>query len=194
MEFLLPYLNTFAWLLIAALVLGTFAYNRFVAQRNLILDAWSNIDTELRRRYDLIPNLVETVKGYAAHERAVLDTVTRARQAAIAAAGTPAEQSAAEGPLVTALRDLIALAETYPDLKASANFLKLQDELAVTEDRLQIARRIYNANVREHNRRVKQFATNFVARQFGFAEAQYFTIDEVVETWAAAAEFGEARD
>src|SRR5687768_10933062 len=117
------------WLIIllAVIVLGAIggvvSYNRFVSQKNLIRDAWANIDTELRRRYDLIPNIVETVKGYAAHEREVLENVTQARAMATGATGSPAEQAAAEGPLVAALRQLFAVVENYPDLKANQNFL-----------------------------------------------------------------------
>ena len=133
------------------------SYNRFVSQKTLIKDSWANIDTELRRRYDLIPNLVETVKGYASHEKEVLENVTRARAAAAGATGSPAEQAAAEGPLVAALRQLMVVVENYPNLKADQNFLQLQGELTNTEDRLQTARRFYNANVRDYNRRVKQF-------------------------------------
>ena len=147
------------WVVLGIIVLvvlaGVVAYNRFVSQKQLIKDAWANIDTELRRRYDLIPNIVETVKGYAAHEREVLENVTRARAMATGATGSPAAQAAAEGPLVAALRQLFAVVENYPDLKANQNFLALQAELSNTEDRLQTARRFYNANVRDYNRRVQ---------------------------------------
>ncbi len=156
------------------------SYNRFVSQRQLIRDAWANIDTELRRRYDLIPNLVETVRGYAAHERAVFEEVTRARAQAVAATGSPGQQAAAEGPLVAALRQLFAVAEAYPDLKANQNFLALQSELANTEDRLQTARRFYNANVRDYNRRVQQFPSMLVARAFGFREEEFFEVEEAL--------------
>ncbi|GIU99302.1 MAG: hypothetical protein KatS3mg014_0918 [Actinomycetota bacterium] len=172
------------WVVLGIVVLvvlgGIVSYNRFVSQRQLIRDAWANIDTELRRRYDLIPNLVETVKGYAAHERAVFEEVTRARAQAAAATGSPAEQAAAEGPLVAALRQLFAVAEAYPDLKANQNFLALQSELANTEDRLQTARRFYNANVRDYNRRVQQFPSMLIARMFGFREEEFFEIEEAI--------------
>jgi LemA protein len=157
---------------------GIASYNRFVAQRNLVRDAWANIDTELRRRYDLIPNLVETVKGYASHEREVFENVTKARAAATAATGSPAEQAAAEGPLVSALRQLFAVAENYPDLKANQNFVALQAELSNTEDRLQTARRFYNANVRDYNRRVQSFPSKVIANWFGFKEEQFFEVEE----------------
>jgi LemA protein len=171
------------WIVLLAVILlvvfgGIASYNRFVSQRNLVRDAWANIDTELRRRYDLIPNLVETVKGYASHEREVFENVTKARAMATAATGSPAEQAAAEGPLVAALRQLFAVAENYPDLKANQNFLALQAELSNTEDRLQTARRFYNSNVRDYNRRVQSFPSNVIARSFGFTEEQFFEVDE----------------
>ena len=171
------------WIVLLALILlvvfgGIASYNRFVSQRNLVRDAWANIDTELRRRYDLIPNLVETVKGYASHEREVFENVTKARAMATAATGSPAEQAAAEGPLVAALRQLFAVAENYPDLNANQNFLALQAELSNTEDRLQTARRFYNSNVRDYNRRVQSFPSNVIARSFGFTEEQFFEVDE----------------
>jgi LemA protein len=156
------------------------SYNRFVAQRQLVRNAWANIDTELRRRYDLIPNLVETVKGYASHEREVFEEVTRARSAAMAATGSPEQQAAAEGPLVEALRRLFAVAENYPDLKASQNFLALQGELSNTEDRIQASRRFYNANVQEYNRRIHAFPSNLIAGMFGFHEEQFFEIEEAL--------------
>jgi LemA protein len=167
-------------LVLAVLIVvgGIASYNRFVSQRNLVRDAWANIDTELRRRYDLIPNLVETVKGYASHEREVFENVTKARAAATAATGSPAEQAAAEGPLVSALRQLFAVAENYPDLKANQNFLALQAELSNTEDRLQTARRFYNANVRDYNRRVQSFPSKLIANWFGFKEEQFFEVEE----------------
>ena len=163
-----------------AVVFGIVSYNRFVSQRQLIKDSWANIDTELRRRYDLIPNLVETVKGYASHERAVFENVTKARAAAAAATGSPAEQAAAEGPLVAALRQLFAVVENYPDLKANQNFLALQGELTNTEDRLQTARRFYNANVRDYNQRVQQFPSMIVARMFNFEEEEFFEVEEAL--------------
>ncbi len=170
------------WIVLALLVIvvigGIVSYNRFVSQRNAIKDAWANIDTELRRRYDLIPNLVETVKGYAAHEREVFENVTKARAAATSATGSPAEQAAAEGPLTAALRQLFAVAENYPDLKANQNFLALQQELSNTEDRLQTARRFYNANVRDYNQRVHQFPSGLIASTFHFKEEEFFEVDE----------------
>jgi len=162
------------------LIFGVVSYNRFVSQRQLIKDAWANIDTELRRRYDLIPNLVETVRGYASHERTVFENVTRARSAAASATGSPAAQAAAEGPLVAALRQLFAVVENYPDLKANQNFLALQQELANTEDRLQTSRRFYNANVRDYNQRVKQFPSVIIASAFNFEEEEFFEVEEAL--------------
>lgn len=153
------------------------SYNRFVNQKNLIRNSWSNVDTELKRRYELIPNLVETVKGYAAHERAVFEEVTEARARALAASGTPGEQAAAERPLVTGLRHLFAVAEGYPELKASSNFLHLQQELANTEDRIQAARRFFNANVADYNRRVQSVPSNVIAKLWNFEEEEYFQIE-----------------
>jgi LemA protein len=165
----------------AALVALTIvSYNRFVTQRNLILTSWSDVDTELRRRYDLIPNVVETVKGYAAHERAVFEEVTRARLEAVSATGAPEEQAAAEAPFVGALRRLLAVSEAYPGLQASTHFLALQDELTTTEDRIQAARRFYNSNVQEYNRRVQAFPSNLVAALFSFTRKQLFHIDPAI--------------
>jgi LemA protein len=175
---------TALWIVLGVLVLvailGVVSYNRFVSQKQLIKDAWANIDTELRRRYDLIPNLVETVRGYATHEREVFENVTKARAAATAATGTPASQAAAEGPLVAALRQLLAVAENYPELKANENFLALQSELANTEDRLQTSRRFYNANVRQYNERVQQFPSTIIAKMFRFEQEEYFEIEEAL--------------
>ena len=171
-------------IVLAVVVLGAIgavvSYNRFVSQKTLIKDSWANIDTELRRRYDLIPNLVETVKGYAAHEKEVLENVTRARAMAASATGSPAEQAAAEGPFVAALRQLMLVVENYPDLKANEGFLQLQGELTNTEDRLQTARRFYNANVRDFNRRVKQFPSMIVASLFGFEEEEFFEVEDAI--------------
>jgi LemA protein len=171
-------------IIIGLLVLGGVAfvasYNRFVRGRQQIRNAWANIDTELRRRYDLIPNLVETVRGYAAHERGTFEAVTQARAAAAAATGSPAAQAAAEGPLVAALRQLFAVAEAYPELKANQNFLALQAELSNTEDRLQGARRFYNAQVQDYNRRVHSFPSAVVASMFGFKDEEFFEIEDVM--------------
>jgi LemA protein len=164
-------------LIVLLLIFGVVAYNRFVSQRQQIRDAYSNIDTELRRRYDLIPNLVESVRGYAQHERATFDEVTRARAAAIQAQG-PAQQAQAENMLTSALRSLFAVAEAYPELRASENFQALQAELATTEDRIQVSRREYNDNVREYNERVQSVPSNVIAGTFGFKEEPFFEIEE----------------
>jgi LemA protein len=164
-------------IVVLLLLYGVVAYNRFVSQRQGIRDAFANIDTELRRRYDLIPNLVETVKGYAAHEREVFERVSEARAAAIRAQG-PAQQAQAENVLTSALRGLFAVAEAYPQLRANENFLQLQGELANTEDRIQTSRRFYNANVREYNERVQSVPSNIIGSMFGFKEEEYFEIEE----------------
>src|ERR671931_1371003 len=156
---------------IGVLVLwAIYGTTRLIRLRVRVDNAWSQIDVQLRRRYDLIPNLVETVKGYAAHEREVFEEVARTRSAAAGATGTPAEQAAAEGPFMAALGRLFAVAENYPELKANQNFLALQSELSNTEDRIQASRRFYNANVQDYNRRVQSFPSAFVARMFSFKE------------------------
>jgi LemA protein len=153
------------------------SYNRFASQRNLVRESWADVDTELRRRYDLIPNLVATVKGYAQHEATVLDGVTQARAAAAATTGPAEQQAPAEQHLVSSLRQLFAVAERYPDLKASDQFLALQRELANTEDRIQLARRFYNGNVRDLNRRIQSFPSNIIAGFMHLTEAQYFEVE-----------------
>lgn len=154
------------------------SYNRFALQREMVQNSWSTVDTELRRRYDLVPNLVATVKGYAAHERETLEAVIRARSQAVAATGAPEDQAPAENVLVDGLKQLFAVAEAYPELKADQHFLDLQHELAATENRIQAARRIFNGNVRDLNRRVQQVPSNLVAKLGGFHRAEYFQIDE----------------
>jgi len=158
-----------------------------------VRESWADVEAELRRRYDLIPNLVATVKGYAAHEREVLERVVEARTRALAAAGSPAEQAREENVLVEALRRLFALVEGYPQLKASANFLALQRQLVETEDRIQAARRFYNANVRDYNDRCQMFPTNVVARLFGFRPAEFFEVASALERAAPEVAFGEER-
>jgi LemA protein len=138
------------------------------------------VDTELRRRYDLVPNLVETVKGYAKHERETLERVIEARSRAFANHGSPAEQASDENVLVDALRSLVALTENYPDLKANEHFLELQRELVTTENRIQAARRFYNNNVRDYNRRVQSVPSNLVARLGSFDEEQYFEVEPAI--------------
>ena len=150
-------------LVVLLAVLVAVSYNRFVKQRNLVQESWRQVDVELKRRHDLIPNLVETVKGYATHEREVFEAVTQARAAAAAPGSSPAQQAQQEGVLGQALGRLFAVAEAYPDLKASTNFLELQRELTETEDRIAAGRRFYNANVRALNTRVESFPSNLVA-------------------------------
>ena len=172
---------------IVLVALGLVAsYNRFVSQRNAVQNAWADVDTELKRRYDLVPNLVSTVQGYAAHERGVFEEVARARSAAQSAQG-PAAASAAEGPFVAALGRLMAVAENYPELKANQNFLQLQATLGDTEDRINSSRRVYNANVQQFNRRIQAFPSNIIAGLFHFTPADFFHLDE-----ATRATVGEA--
>ncbi|WP_169952831.1 LemA family protein [Microbispora sp. H11081] len=148
-------------------------YNRLVRARNNVDNAWAQIDVQLKRRYDLVPNLVETVKGYAAHERATLEAVVAARSQAIGAHG-PAEQAAAENMLSGALRSLFAVAEAHPDLKASANFAELQEELAATENRIAYSRQYYNDAVLTYNNAVQAVPANIVAGMTGFTPREYF--------------------
>jgi LemA protein len=152
-------------------------YNRFVTLRNRTDEAWADIDVQLKRRYDLIPNLVNTVKGYAAHESGVFERVTEARTAAMNAEGT-ANQGQAENMLSGALKSLFAVAEAYPDLKANTNFLELQRELSDTENKIQAARRFYNANVRDFNTATQVFPGNIIAGMFGFGDREFFELEE----------------
>jgi LemA protein len=169
------------WIIIIAIALvllwlwGT--YNRLVTARNRADEAWADIDVQLKRRYDLIPNLIETVKGYATHERELLEKVTQARAAAMGA-GTTAEHGRAENMLSQTLKSLFAVAESYPDLKANQNFAKLQDELSDTENKIQAARRFYNGQVRDFNTNLQTFPTNLVAGWFSFSAKQFFELDE----------------
>ena len=165
-------------------------YNALVRLRNLVQEAWRQIDVELTRRHDLIPNLVETVKGYAAHERAVFDEVTRARAAAAGGAANPAAQAAQEQVLSQSLGRLFAVAENYPVLRASENFQQLQGELANTEDRIAAGRRFYNANVRTLNTKIETFPTNIVASMFGFVRAEYFETEDPAVRAVPTVNFG----
>ncbi|MBA3410618.1 MAG: LemA family protein [Geodermatophilaceae bacterium] len=165
--------------LIASFVLVS--YNRFIAQRNLIAESWKQVDVELQRRFDLIPNLIETVKGYAAHERQVLENVTAARGAALAraqAGAGPAARQDTENAFTRAIGGLFAVAENYPNLRASENFAQLQGELANTEDRIAAGRRFYNGNVRAFNTRVESVPSNIVAGMFSFTQFEYFEIED----------------
>ena len=165
-------------LVVLAAIVGVVMYNGLIGLRNRVEEGWRQIDVELKRRHDLIPNLVETVKGYATHEREVFDAVTRARAAAASPGASPAQQAQQEGVLGQALGRLFAVAEAYPDLKASTNFLELQRELTETEDRIAAGRRFYNANVRALNTRVESFPSNLVASTFGFHKEEYFEVED----------------
>lgn len=155
-------------------------YNRLVVLRNRAKEAWSDIDVQLRRRYDLIPNLVETVKGYATHEKSVFENVTKARTNAISAqqSGDPQKVAQAENFLSGTLKSLFAVVENYPDLKASANFVELQRELRDTEDKIQAARRFYNTNVRDLNIKIETFPVNIIANTLNFTKMNFFEIEE----------------
>jgi LemA protein len=151
-------------------------YNALVTLRNYIAEAWSNVDTELKRRYDLIPNLVATVKGYATHEREVLERVVELRQRCSANHGAVGDQARDEGELVEALKRMFVLVENYPQLKADQNFLKLQTELSNTENRIQAARRFYNGNVRDYRNKCESFPSNLVAKMFNFPPHEFFSV------------------
>jgi LemA protein len=152
-------------------------YNGLVSLRNRTKEAWSDIDVQLKRRYDLIPNLVETVKGYAKHERELFEKVTKARAEAINASGVK-DQEKAENQLTGALKSIFAVAENYPDLKASDNFKELQGELTDTENKIEAARRFYNANVRDLNIKCESFPSNIIANMFNFEKMELFEIEE----------------
>lgn len=162
-------------LLIVAWVIAK--YNQLVSLRNRISNAWSQIDVQLRRRYDLIPNLVETVKGYAKHEQDVFENVTRARTMGIQAK-TVREQGEAENVLTGALKTLFAVAEAYPELKANQNFLMLQEELSGTESKIAYSRQFYNDNVMVYNTLIQSFPTSLIASSFGFTEKEYFPMED----------------
>jgi LemA protein len=161
----------------AAGVWLVFIYNRLIALTNRGEEAWSDIDVQLKRRYDLIPNLIETVKGYVTHERETLQKVTEARTAAMGAHSI-GEHAAAENMLTGALKSLFAVSESYPDLKANTNFLELQRELSDTENKIQAARRFYNSVVQELQNAIEQFPSNIVANTFSFASREFFQLGE----------------
>lgn len=171
------------WILLGLVVLlgigGVAMYNGLIGLKNRVEEGWRQIDVELKRRHDLIPNLVETVKGYASHERGTLEEVMQARSAAMNGGGTPAAAAQAEGQLSQALGRLMAVAEAYPDLKANQNFLALQNELTSTEDRIASSRRYYNALVRELNTKVESVPSNLVAGIAGVHKAEYFETSAV---------------
>ncbi len=163
-------------------------YNRLVKLKNLVAEAWSGIDVQLKKRYDLIPNLVETVKGYAAHEKETFENVTRARAAAQQATTVEGHQ-AAEKNLSGALMNLIAVAERYPDLKANTNFLDLQAQLSQVEGDIEKSRRYYNGNVREQNTLIESFPSNIIATMFGFVKSVFFELENVAERKAPQVKF-----
>ena len=153
-------------------------YNDLVLKRNRVLEAWSGIEVQMKRRYDLVPNLVETVRGYAKHEAETLQNVTEARERAVATTGAPHLQAPAEAALGGALRGLLAVVENYPDLKANENFLSLQADLAEIEEAIEGARRYYNGATRDLNVKIEQFPSNLVAKGFGFEQADFFDLGE----------------
>ncbi len=184
---------TITYVLLAIVVLLVlwliFAYNRLVTYRMRARESLSDIDVQSKRRYDLIPNLVETVKGYAAHEKGVLEGVTNARTALMQAKGTPLEKAKAEDQLSGTLKTLFAVAENYPQLKANENFLELQRELTDTEDKMQAARRFYNSTVRDLNTAIETFPTNLVAGTLGFREEKFFEVTSETERQAVQVKF-----
>lgn len=166
---------------IVAIVLWLVAvYNGLIKLKNRTDEAWSDIDVQLKRRYNLIPNLIETVKGYAKHERETLEKVINARNQAMHAGGT-AEKAKAENALSQTLKSIFALSESYPDLKANQNFAKLQDELSDTENKIQAARRFYNGNVRDFNIKIEVFPNNIIAKNLGFKKKEFFEIENEEE-------------
>ena len=175
------------WIVLAVVVvIGLFlvtTYNRLVTLRQRVREAWADIDVQLKRRHDLIPNLVETVKGYAAHEAGVFERVTQARANAIAAGrtGNPEQRAAAENQLTAALRSVFAVAENYPQLQAIQEFKDLSENLTATEDKIAFARRYYNGNVRDYNTALQSFPTNVLAGMFGFTAEQYFELTDAAE-------------
>ncbi len=154
-----------------------FAYNGLISLKNRTEEAWSDIDVQMKRRYDLIPNLVNTVKGYASHEQVAFEKVTEARARAMGATGV-ADKEQAENMLTGALKSIFAIAEAYPDLKANQNFLELQQELSDTENKIQAARRFYNGNVRDLNTKIETFPSNIIAGMFAFTKRDFFELDE----------------
>lgn len=166
-------------LVLVPLIIVIAMYNGLVKLRNHCEEAWSNIDTELKRRYNLIPNLVNTIKGYAQHEKDLMEQVTKLRSECMNDHGSPAHQADTENALIQVLNPLLARVENYPDLKADKNFMQLQEELVNTENRIQAARRFFNGNVRENNNKVQMFPSSIIANTFGFKLQEYFEIDEL---------------
>lgn len=173
--------GTIILLVVVVIVLWVIgAFNGLISRKNRVAEAWSDIEVQLKRRYDLIPNLIETVKGYATHEKTILENVTKARTAAMSTED-PKAKLQAENQLSQTLKSLFAVAENYPQLKANENFGKLQDELTDTEDKIQAARRFYNGNVRDYNTAIEVFPRNIIASAFGFKQKELFDVDNDVE-------------
>ena len=184
------------WIILAIIIIGIIwvvaAYNGLVRIRQKVKNAWSQIDVQLKRRYDLIPNLVETCKGYMAHERQVLENVTKARTQAIEVKGGAAEQAKAENALTQTLRSLFAVSENYPQLKANENMLKLQEELTSTENRISFARQHYNDQVMKMNTKTEIFPTKIIADMFNFKKEEFFEVETPVEREPVKVDFKEA--
>jgi LemA protein len=176
-------------LLVVIILAVVGVYNGLVRLRNQVKEAWAQVDVQLKRRYDLIPNLMETVKGYMSHERETLEAVTQARAAVGNAGGGIPERIQAESGLTAALGRLFAVSEAYPDLKASTNFLALQEELASTENKISFARQFYNETVMNMNNKVEMFPSNIVAGMFNFTKEEFFEVDEAVEREAPKVDF-----
>lgn len=188
-------MTTLLWVVLGIIAVVIVAiigmYNSLIRLKNRVEEAWSDIDVQLKRRHDLIPNLVETVKGYASHEKETFEKVVRARNAAMSAqsGGDPKAQAQAENMLSSTLKSIFALSESYPDLKANQNFLELQKELADTENKIQASRRFYNGNVRDFNTKLQVFPTNVIANMLGFKDREFFEIEEAKERENVKVEF-----
>jgi LemA protein len=172
----MTYIYIIVAIIVVVLLWLMFSYNRFITYINRAKEAWADIDVQLKRRYDLIPNLVNTVKGYATHESGTFEKVTQARSAAMGA-GSLADKAVAENNLAGALKSVFAIAEAYPDLKANQNFLSLQNELSDTENKIQAARRFYNGNVRDLNTSLEVFPGNVIAGAFHFSKMEFFNLE-----------------
>lgn len=185
------------WIILGVVVLVAFfavgVYNGLIQLKNKVDEAWADIETQLKRRYDLIPNIVETVKGYAGHEKSTLENVTKARNMAMSA-GTMADKAQAENALTGTLKSLFALAENYPDLKANQNFMDLQQTLKDIEEHLQLSRRYYNATVRDFNTKVELFPNNIFAGIFNFKRRDFFQVDSEEERKNVKVSFSEHKE
>jgi LemA protein len=169
----------YLWVILALIIVWiVYAFNSFVSLRNRTKEAWADIEVQLKRRYDLIPNLVNAVKGYAKHESSAFENVTKARAAAMGAQGPTADHAQAENLLSSTLKSIFAIAEAYPELKANQNFLALQGELSDTENKIQAARRFYNTNVRDLNIKIESFPSNVIAGIFRFSKMEFFDLPD----------------